>query len=325
MKKPTIFIDYPLNVIPDRAALYECAPDADLLFRENGKTPDNERIAAADAVIGVPPGPSVLRHMEHLQWLQLLSAGADQYTAPGVLPEGTVLTCATGAYGKSMAEYMICAALSLMLDFPYYRDNQKTHRWEKGGQIRHIAGTTAVVVGLGDIGSEFAARYKALGGSVIGIKRTIPARTPDCTDELYAADALDRHIPRADVLALCLPSTKETHRLISAQRIALMKPGALLVNVGRGTAVDTDALCDALYAHRIGGAALDVTDPEPLPPEHPLWNAPNTIITPHVSGGWEVPENTERVLEIVYDNLRRFAAGKPLRNVVDRRTGYRAH
>ena len=180
-------------------------------------------------------------------------------------------------------------------------------------------------MGLGNIGSEFAARYKALGGYVIGIKRTQSAQKTDCADELYTTEELDRHIPRADVVALSLPSTKETVSLFGAERIGLLKHSAILINVGRGTAVDSDALSDALYAGKAGGAALDVTDPEPLPPDHPLWNAPNTIITPHVSGEWEVPENTERVLDIVYDNLRRFTAGQPLRNVVDRTTGYCRH
>lgn len=325
MKKYTIIVDYPLNVAPDRVKLQDCAPNAELMYREDGKELTESQLAAVDAVIGVPPEPDVMEHMKQLKWLQLLSAGAEQYTKPGALPESTILTCATGAFGKSMSEYMICAVLNLMLDFPRYRDNQKNHVWEKGGRIRHIAGTTALVVGLGNIGSEFAARYKALGGYVVGIKRTPAVKKPDYADELYTTEELDRHIPRADIVALSLPSTKETVRLFGAERIALMKRDALLINVGRGTAVDTDALSDALYSGKIGGAALDVTDPEPLPPEHPLWDAPNTIITPHVSGGWEVPENTERVLDIVYDNLRRFADGRPLRNIVDRKTGYRAH
>lgn len=320
MKKQTIIINYPLNVTPDRTMLQNCAPEAEFIY---GKDLPAGRLAEADALIGVPPAQVNLMQMKNLQWFQLLSAGADQYTKPDVLPEQTVLTCASGAYGKAMSEYMICAVLNLMLDFPRYRDNQRNHLWQKGGQVRHIAGTTALVVGLGDIGSEFAARYKALGGYVIGIKRTKAAQKPDCTDELYTTEELDKHIPRADVIALSLPSTKETMHLFGAERIGLMKRGALLVNVGRGTAVDTDALSDALYAGKIGGAALDVTDPEPLPPSHPLWDAPNTIITPHVSGGWEIPENTERVLDIVYDNLRRFTDGLPFCNVVDRTTGYR--
>jgi phosphoglycerate dehydrogenase-like enzyme len=325
MKKQTIIVNYPLNVVPDRDRLQKCAPETEFIYCTDAETLSDEQLAEADAIIGEPPGKPRLMRMKQLKWLQLLSAGADQYMRPDALPEQTVLTCATGAYGKAMSEYMICAVLSLMLDFPRYRDNQKKHIWEKGGQVRHIAGTTALVVGFGNIGSEFAARYKALGGRVIGIKRTKASQKPDCADELYTIEELDRHIPRADVVALCLPSTKETMHLFGAERIGLMKNSAILVNVGRGTAVDTDALSDALYAGKICGVALDVTAPEPLPASHPLWDAPNTIITPHVSGGWEVPENTERVLAIVYDNLRRFAEGQQLRNIVDRKTGYSTH
>ena len=323
MKKQTIIINFPLNVTPYRTMLQMCAPEAEFIYSNDMQDLPAGRAAEADAIIGDLPTQIDLLQMKNLKWFQLLSAGADQYTKSDVLPEQTVLTCASGAYGKAIGEYMICAVLSLMLDFPRYRDNQRNHLWEKGGQIRHIAGTTALIVGLGDIGSEFAARYKALGGYVIGIKRTASVQKPDCADELYTVEELDKHIPRADVVALSLPSTKETVHLLGAERIGLMKRGAILVNVGRGTAVDTDALSDALYAGKIGGAALDVTDPEPLPPDHPLWDAPNTIITPHVSGGWEIPENTERVLDIVYDNLRRFASGRQLRNIVDLKTGYR--
>jgi phosphoglycerate dehydrogenase-like enzyme len=323
MKKQTIIINFPLNVTPDRTMLQNCAPEAEFIYGKDVQDLPTGRFKEADALIGDPPAQVNLMQMKNLKWFQLLSAGAEQYTKHDVLPEQTVLTCASGAYGKAMSEYMICAVLSLMLDFPRYRDNQRNHQWEKGGQIRHIAGTTALVVGLGDIGSEFAARYKALGGYVIGIKRTASVQKPDCTDELYTVEELDKYIPRADVVALSLPSTKETVHLFGAERIGLMKRGALLVNVGRGTAADTDALSDALYAGKIGGAALDVTDPEPLPASHTLWDAPNTIITPHVSGGWEIPENTERVLDIVYDNLRRFASGLQLRNIVDLKIGYR--
>ncbi|XOQ43933.1 MAG: Glycerate dehydrogenase [Clostridium sp.] len=325
MDKKTILFDFPSNFkLEDnhRCKLQEIAKDAELIFTSN-KTLDRELIAKANIIIGMPPR-SLLKYAVNLQWLQLLSAGADRYVQPGILPEGTILTNATGAYGKSMSEYMLCSVLSLLLDFPHYRDNQRKHIWKSSGKSRHILGTTALVVGLGDIGSEFAKRFKALGGKVIGIKRT-PGEKPDYLDELYTSDHLDELLPRADIVTLSLPSTHETQHLFDKTKISLMKPDAILVNVGRGTAVDTDALSDALYAGKIYGAALDVTDPEPLPAEHPIWDAPNTIITPHISGGWDARENYLRVFEIICTNLSRYFHGEPLINVVDQSTGYKKH
>ncbi|QAT50175.1 D-2-hydroxyacid dehydrogenase [Caproiciproducens sp. NJN-50] len=323
MEKKTILFVLPAGSKADkihREKLQETAPNAEIIFTDS-KELGRDLIARANILIGTPPR-SLLKYAARLEWFQLFSAGAEQYIAPGILPEGVTLTNATGAYGKSMSEYMLCAALSLLLDFPYYRDNQRQHLWQDRDRSRHILGTTALVIGLGNIGSEFAMRYKALGGKVIGIKRT-PGEKPDYLDELSTSDRLNEFLPRADVVTLSLPSTSETMHLFGKDKISLMKPSAVLINVGRGTAVDTDALSDALYEGKIYGAALDVTDPEPLPAEHPLWNAPNTIITPHISGGWNEHGNLERIFEIICANLSRYFSGEPLINVVDMSTGYR--
>lgn len=325
MDQKTILLDFPVGFKIEeihRAKLREISPNAELIFT-NDKQLDKDLIAKADILIGMPPR-SLLKYAKKLKWLQLISAGAERYVQEGVLPEGVTLTNATGAYGKSMAEYMLCSVLSLLLDFPHYRDNQHRHVWQSSGKSRHILGTTALVVGLGNIGSEFAKRYKALGGKVIGVKRT-SGKKPDYLDELYTSDHLDELLPRADVVTLSLPSTGETQHLFDQEKIEKMKPDSILINVGRGTAVDTNALSSALYAGKIYGAALDVTDPEPLPADHPIWDAPNTIITPHISGGWDARENFERVFEIICTNLSNYDNGSPLINLVDRKTGYKRH
>lgn len=278
-----------------------------------------EALRNAEVVFG-NPSPEQLRGADKLRWIQLCSAGADQYTGD-VLPDGVCLTNASGAYGPSIGEYMICMAMNLMLDLPAYRDRQRLHQWDRSGKIRHIPGSVALSVGFGDIGREFAKRYHALGGQVIGVKRT-PGIRPDYLDELHTSDDLDELLPRADVVALSLPSTDKTHHLFGRAEFAKMKKGALLINAGRGTAVDTDELNLALRAGKLGGAALDVTDPEPLPADHPLWDAPNTIITPHVAGGWNVPENFERIIEIFLDNLNRYLRGEPMKNRVNIARGY---
>ena len=326
MGKKTILFDFPADLHeggPHRNRLKEIAAGCELIFSDGGE-PDGETAGRLDAIIGAPSS-GLLAKTKRLEWLQLLSAGADRYVRPGVLPAGATLTNATGAYGKSISEYMICAVLSLFLDFPHYRDNQRQHLWKSSGKSRHIRGTTALVVGLGNLGSEFAARYRALGGRVIGVKRTAASEKPEYLDGLYTTDRLDELLPLADVVTLSLPSTPETLHLFGKEKFSRMKPGAVLVNVGRGTAVDTDALCDALKTGKLSGAALDVTDPEPLPADHPIWDAPNIIITPHISGGWDAPDNVERVFAIIYENLGRYLRGEELINVVDPKTGYRKH
>ena len=134
---------------------------------------------------------------------------------------------------------------------------------------------------------------------------------------------MDSLLPRADVVAVTLPGTQATSGLLSRERIARMKEGAVLLNVGRGTIVDTEALCDALESGRLGGAGVDVTDPEPLPPEHRLWRLPTAVVTPHVSGFYHLKETHERIVDIMVENLKRFQAGEPLKNQVDFSTGYR--
>ena len=163
---------------------------------------------------------------------------------------------------------------------------------------------------------------KALGAYVIGVRRS-DTRRPDYVDELYLSDALDDLLPRADVVAMALPNTPATNKMIDARRLALMKQGAYLINVGRGNAVDSDALCDAVESGRLGGAALDVTDPEPLPAGHRMWGVENILITPHISGFFHMRETYDNMVELMIENVRRYAAGEELINRVDRETGYR--
>ena len=135
-------------------------------------------------------------------------------------------------------------------------------------------------------------------------------------------EALDSLLPGADVVAMSLPGNPSTYHILNRERIALLSPGTIVLNAGRGTAIDTDALCEALYAGKIAGAALDVTDPEPLPADHPLWKAPGAVITPHISGGYALPETLQKIAEIFAENLKRYQSGEPLMNVVDPETGY---
>ena len=142
-------------------------------------------------------------------------------------------------------------------------------------------------------------------------------------DSLYTLERLEQMLPLADIVALCLPGNQDTYHLMNEERLALLKKDAVLLNVGRGMTLDTEALTRALQEGRIAGACLDVTDPEPLPSEHPLWEMDNVILTPHVSGLFELPETLEQILDICIENLECYLVKRPLRNVIDRKTGYR--
>jgi len=303
-----------------RKLLEKNAPNAEFVYAVD-REPDLQMAENANIIIG-NPRRSLLKHAKKLEWLQLESAGANLYAKDGVLPENVLLTNATGSYGLVISEYMISMVLNLFLKQYLYKENQEKHLWHDEGTVKSIYGSTALILGLGDIGGEFAKRFKALGGHTIGVRRT-DAQKPDFVDELYLMDKLDELLPRADVVALSLPETKETIKLIDAHKLARMKKGSILVNVGRGSAIDTNALCDALNSGHLAGAALDVTDPEPVPPDHPLWDTKNVLITPHISGGYNLPETYEKVFQLCADNLGRYFRGEELQNIVDFSTGYK--
>ena len=292
-------------------------------------TPDTataEEALWADAVLGNLPVP-LIRQNDHLEWFQSNTAGPNNYLEPGVLPEKCIVTNATGAYGLAISECMLAMWLSLLKELPTYRDNQREHRWAPTGHsVGSIAGSRVLCVGMGDIGSNFARRAYALGAEVVGVRRTVhpDAPCPDYCTRVVAQSALDAELPQADLVALSLPGTPETLHLFNAERLALCKPGAILLNVGRGTAVDGEALAAAVHSGQLSGVGLDVTDPEPLPPEHPLWAEPNVIITPHVTGGFSLPKTLDNIVDIFIHNLKRYAEGLPLDNQVSRTTRYAA-
>ena len=181
--------------------------------------------------------------------------------------------------------------------------------------MKTIFGGTVLVVGAGNVGSTFAKLCQGLGARTIGLKRKA-AGSIDGFDEVRAMDALDALLPQADVVALTLPHSPQTAGLMNAARIALMKDDAILISAGRGTVLDQDALAEAMGAGKLWGAALDVTDPEPLPPDSPLWDVPNLLLTPHVAGGMRLEITRRRCVEMAQENLRRYLAGEELVNVV---------
>jgi phosphoglycerate dehydrogenase-like enzyme len=315
-----ILVVIPLNE-NEKERLQSKLPEAEYIYTTAGEVTE-ELVKSADIIIGNVP-PQYIKGTNKLKWLQLNSAGTDGYCEEGVMPKGAYLTNATGAYGLALSEHMLGMLLEIKKKLNLYYINQKQHIWKDEGNVTSIEGSTTLVVGLGDIGGDFARKMKALGSYTIGIKRT-PGQKPDYLDELYTMEALDDLLPRADVVALSLPGTKDTYHLFNKDKFNLMRKDAVILNVGRGSAIYTEDLCDALENGIISGAGLDVTEPEPLPAEHRLWDAPGVVITPHISGFFHLPETLRRIVNISIENLERFNRKESLRNIVDFKTGYRA-
>ena len=281
------------------------------LFAPGGKLPDGspvppEAYRRATIILG-SPRPEQLRGNTALRFLQARTAGVEQYMVPGVLPEGAVLRSASGAYGHSVGEHMFAMLLALMKRLPAYRDRQRAGSWTDLGPVKSVAGAKVLCIGTGDLGSTFAGLCKALGAETLGIRRDSTRGAPGI-DAMYGMQALDALLPQADVVTLMLPNSAETVHLIDARRLRLMKPDAILLNGGRGTAIDCAALAQALSEGLLWGAGLDVTDPEPLPPEHPLWQEPRALITPHTAGWDHLPDTAGRIAAIALKNLRDYLA-----------------
>lgn len=238
----------------------------------------------------------------------------------GVLPEDVILTNATGAYGPSVAEHMLAVLFSLQKKLHLYRDNQNQCEWQDEGGIMSLCGGTLLIVGLGDIGLYFARLMKNFDYHIIGIKRR-PGQVPQDIDELHTMDDLDKLLPKADVVLSVLPDSKATRNIFNKDRFEKMKNTSILLNAGRGSAVNTEDLCEALIKGQIYGAGLDVTDPEPLQTQHKLWNVENVIITPHVAGDFHHPATLYRIVDIIAGNLQRYLEGEQLMNIVDTTTG----
>jgi len=272
-----------------------------------------EDVAAAEVIFGWPR-PEWVAAARNVRWVQLCSAGADGWI--DIRPGDLLLTKASGTFGVPIAEWVMGAILMLTRNLHLYRDQQRERVWKQHWNAREIMGSTVGILGLGDIGREVARRAKAFGCRVVGFRRrNLPVEYVD------ALLPLDEVLAEADFLVMALPATKETYHLMNAERLARMKQGAYLINVGRGSTVDEAALVEALRSGHLAGAALDVTEQEPLPPESPLWGMEQVILSPHASG-FSPERNADRRTELFCENLRRYLAGEPLLNLVDREAGY---
>jgi len=265
---------------------------------------------------------SVIRAGKSLTWVQQPSAGVEHLVEmPELLKSDIILTNMQRAYGPEIADQAMGYLLAFTRSLTHFVRTQTKEEWQSRGPgivLDELAGKSLLVIALGGIGSEIARRAAAFGMRVIATDPKVLDRPP-FVEELHRPDAFTSLLPRADVIASAVPLTRETRKMIGAKQFAMMKPGVILINVSRGGVIDTPALVDALDSKQVAAAGLDVTDPEPLPKGHPLWSR-NVIITPHSAG--QSPGGERRRHEYFRENLRRFAAGEMLLNIVDKKAGY---
>jgi phosphoglycerate dehydrogenase-like enzyme len=264
---------------------------------------------------GVPAG--LLGSMPNLRWAQSLTAGVESWLALPDLPDGLTLTCARGTHRESMPENILGALFHISKPYAAIAEDQKQRLW-RHRVATPLNGTTLGILGLGAIGQEVARLATALGMRVIGTKRR-PSVMPNLA-EVWPADRTDEVLAQSDYVLLLLPATPETDNFIDAARLRHMKPGAWLLNFGRGHLIKDEDLIAAVKAGKIAGAVLDVFRQEPLPAEHPFWITDGILVLPHIGGPH--PQRDRIVARLFVDNLRRFLDGEPLKEVVDRSAGY---
>jgi phosphoglycerate dehydrogenase-like enzyme len=284
-----------------------------------------DEIADTDVFIGWSLRPEQFLAAKKLRWIHSPAAAVHQLMYPELIQSTVALTNSTGIHGPVVAEHAIAVLLALAKRLPQAMQYQARHEWSQdqlwhgSPRPREVADSTVLVLGMGGIGREFAARAKALGMKVLAIREN-PGKGLDGADAVYGSAQIDEALPQADYVLLCTPVTLATTGIMNAARLSKMKPDAYLINVARGPLIDEPALVDALQHRRIAGAALDVFNEEPLPANSPFWSLDNILITPHTAAVTD--RLWERHYLLIVDNLKRFLAGEPLINQVDKKRGY---
>jgi len=304
-----------------RVAVLPSIPQVEHAVRASGGVPVSDP-AEADAIVWMDPSsPEGLRDAlakSPAGWVQLPFAGIEEFLAAGAIDPGRTWTCAKGTYGPTVAEHALGLVLTAARMLHRHARQQSWMRRSEFASARRLKGTTVLLVGTGGIGAALAEMLAPLEPRIIGVNRS--GQPLAGAAKTVTVKDLKTVVGESDFIVLSAALTPETEHLFNEHVIALMRPNAWLVNVGRGRLIDTDALADALREKRIGGAALDVTDPEPLPDGHPLWSIEDVVITSHAANTWEmaIPDLAERVRR----NVELFARGEPLEGLVDVKLGY---
>lgn len=291
-----------------------------------------EDLQKADVIFGNPRSGQ-LKHCTKLKWLQLESAGFERYTAAGVCPPSVTLTNARGCYGPAVSEHMFATTMMLLKKLHLYRDLQRTSQWKDMGQVKSLKNALVLVVGAGDIGQHYSRAVRQMGAQTIGLRRSKPEVSQVATQfaNLSSNLWLDAHddfdgvgqikdfkelAVHADVIALCAPDNADSQNLMNKELLLTLKEDVLIINAGRGSAINQEDLMFVLDSGKKLSVALDVTVPEPLPEEHPLWQYPDVFISPHISGGSHLPETFERLVALSIKNLDAFTRGGQLENII---------
>jgi D-3-phosphoglycerate dehydrogenase len=315
---PRIVLCYPVE--PQHVAqIAAIAPQAELV--DAGQERVAEELLAADIFCGhakVPvPWDEVVRGGQ-LQWIQSSAAGLDHCLVPSVIKSDIVVTSASGVLADQVADHTIALLAALLRSLPtFFRAQQKREFIRRPTRDLHRA--RIGIIGLGGNGRRLAEVLSVFHPTILATD-WFPVNKPNHVAELLPADAVDDILPRIDVLILCAPLTPHTRGMIDARRLALLPPGALLVNMARGPLVVEKDLVEALRSGHLSGAGLDVTEQEPLPADSPLWDMPNVIITPHVGG--QAATRIDDMTNFFCDNLARYLSNRPLRNLVDKELGF---
>ncbi len=299
-------------------------PDVRFVSPEDAPAADRA-LPEADIVLGPAVRAHNFERARRLQWLQLTAAGVSGFLFPALIESPVIVTSGRGLHAAAMAEHTAGVLLAFVRQLHLARDAQRDRRWVQselwraGAGFGELAGARVGLVGFGAVGRRIAETLRALGMHVTAVRRH-PEADPAPAEAQWGVELMDELFATSDWVVLVAPATEETRQLASRGRLFAMKPGARLVNLGRGALVDEPALIDALTEGRLAGAALDVFADEPLPAASPLWAMPQVILTPHVSGVG--PRYWERSIELFARNLEAYRAGRPLENVVDKRAGY---
>ena len=296
----------------------EACPDLEVIVPETREGAE-QAIALAEGAYGTIP-KELLPRAGHLRWLQAPQAAPPAgYYYPELIAHPVEITNFREIYNDHIAAHIMSFVLAFARGLHVYLPQQLKREWKPAPReddtVVHLPEATALIVGVGGIGAEAARLAASFGMKVIGIDERRPDK-PDGVAEMHRAAALDAQLPRADFVILTVPHTPETEGFFNRTRFQRMQKSAFFINIGRGMTTGLDDLVAALNAGEIAGAALDVYEIEPLPAKHPLWTMPNVLLTPHTAG--HGPYLDDRRLEVLVDNARRFVAGRPLRNVVDK-------
>ena len=311
-----------------RRRLANAAPDETIIYAEDYNWTEeeyHEQLEKADVIVSYIPKPDV-KYCKNLKLWIFDIAGVDGFIDSPYLPEDAIVCNASGAYGRIIAEHAVALLLAVCRDIPKYVENKQRCEWKMYLPDKPVEGSNVMILGAGDIGTTIARYLRPIvgNGRITGVRR-VKRDYPDCFDDMISFDELDENLPKQDIVLSVLPQTPETIGLMNKKRLRMMKDDAVLINTGRGSLIPLDDLAEVLNEGKFRGVGIDVAEIEPVPADHPIWKCDRLIITPHSAGNAMAIDSPtgKRLLNLIAENLENYINGRPLVNIVDRKTGYK--